>query len=74
MKAVFADALYWIARVKPNDPWQDAARRARDALGNVVLVTTDEVLTEFLAALRGVHRNCVSRQPRWSGPFLAIPT
>jgi hypothetical protein len=25
MRKVFADALYWIATVKPNDPYQRAA-------------------------------------------------
>ncbi len=51
MKTVFADSVYWIAVVKPGDPWGDAARTARRSLGNVRTLTTDEVLTEFLAAL-----------------------
>lgn len=51
MTAVFADSLYWVAIVRPNDQWAEAARRARQGLGHVLLVTTDEVLTEFLAAL-----------------------
>ena len=51
MKAVFADSLYWVAIVRPNDQWSEAARKARQELGQVLLVTTDEVLTEFLAAL-----------------------
>ena len=51
MKAVFADSLYWIAIVRPKDPWKASAERARDVLGSVVLVTTEEVLSEFLAAL-----------------------
>lgn len=51
MKTVFADAVYWIAIVKPNDPWRDAAKVAREQLGSARLVTTEEVLTEFLAAL-----------------------
>ncbi len=51
MKAVFADSLYWIAIVKPGDPWADAAARARAQLGPARIVTTDEVLTEFLTAL-----------------------
>jgi len=38
--------------VKPNDPWQNSARLARESLGRPVqMITTDEVLTEFLAAL-----------------------
>lgn len=51
MKAVFVDSLYWIAIVKPNDGWAAAAKAARESVGQAVLVTTDEVLTEFLAAL-----------------------
>ncbi len=50
MKKVFADTLYWIAVVRPNDPWAGPAKRARASLGEIRLVTTDEVLTEFLAA------------------------
>ena len=51
MKTVFADAVYWIATAKPNDSWREAAHAARQQLGPARLVTTDEVLTEFLAAL-----------------------
>lgn len=51
MKLVFADALYWIAIVRPGDSWAEASKRARSALGPVRIVTTDEVLAEFLAAL-----------------------
>ena len=51
MKYVFADSLYWIAVVRPNDPWSDAAKRARQALGEAILTTTDEVLIEVLTAL-----------------------
>lgn len=51
MRVAFADSLYWIAIVKPNDPWKKLALDARRDLGNAILVTTDEVLSEFLAAL-----------------------
>ena len=51
MRPVFADTVYWIATAMPNDQWRAAAREARQRLGHVELVTTDEVLTEFLAAL-----------------------
>lgn len=52
MKRVFADASYWIALIQPGDQWAAAAGRARSALtpGTIVL-TTDEVLAECLAAL-----------------------
>lgn len=51
MRTVFADSLYWIAIVRPNDPWRDVARAATKRAGDLLIVTTDEVLTEFLAAL-----------------------
>ena len=51
MKSVFADSHYWIATVRPNDQWSEPAKRARERLGGVLLVTTDEVLVEFMAAL-----------------------
>ena len=52
MKTVFADAVYWIAIVKPRDQWRAAALAAKEQIGPARLVTTDEVLGEFLAALR----------------------
>ncbi len=56
MKKVFADSQYWIAMVNPNDSWTSAAEAARASLGEIFMVTTDEVLTEFLAALsKGEH-------------------
>jgi len=57
VRAVFVDTVYWIAIIRPGDPWKGAATRARELLGNVRLLTTDEVLTEFLAALRTCGEN-----------------
>jgi len=51
MRTVFADTVYWIAIVRPNDQWRESAMQAKSLLGNVRLLTTDEVLSEFLAAL-----------------------
>lgn len=48
MKIVFADTLYWIAIVRPRDPWKSAAQEAKHSLGNTVIITTDEILIEFL--------------------------
>ena len=53
MRQVFADTVFWIALVRPNDQWRAVALKAKKDLGSVRLVTTDEVLTEFLAALSG---------------------
>jgi predicted nucleic acid-binding protein len=51
MRKVFADADFWIARVSPHDQWHGIALEAEKSLGNVIRVTTDEVLTELLAGL-----------------------
>lgn len=51
MTMVFADTVYWVAIVCPNDQWKESAKRARTLLGNTRILTTDEVLIEFLAAL-----------------------
>ena len=51
MKLVFVDAAHWIAVANPRDPWHRAATRAGNAVAAAQLVTTDEVLVEFLAAL-----------------------
>ena len=53
MKVVFADTLYWVAIIKPRDQWKDAAHKAKGSLGNAILITTDEILTEFLNILAG---------------------
>ncbi len=52
MRQVFADSLYWIAIVSPRDQWHARAVEAsRDPRG-ARMVTTEEVLTEFLNAFR----------------------
>jgi predicted nucleic acid-binding protein len=51
MTMVFADTFYWVAVFQPNSSWREPAKRARESLGNVRLLTTDEVLNEFLAAM-----------------------
>lgn len=49
MKLVFADTLYWIALFVPGDSWS-AAASAVDLRG-ASLVTSEEVLSEFLTAV-----------------------
>ena len=51
MKEVFADTLYWVAIVKPDDPYAKGAKQAEEDLGEFITVTTDEVLAEFLTSL-----------------------
>ena len=51
MTDVFADAAYWIAILRSDDQWHSRALTAREKLGAVTLVTTEEVLTEALTGL-----------------------
>lgn len=52
MRRVFADSLYWIAVSNPRDQWHAAAMKASHAIRGAEIVTTQEVLSEFLTALR----------------------
>ncbi len=49
MKPAFADTFYWIALANPRDHTHNRVLSFSGSLGSRVIVTTDEVLTEFLA-------------------------
>jgi uncharacterized protein len=49
VRQVFADTVYWLAIFVPGDAWGEAARTAD--CSDALLVTTEEVLAEFLAAV-----------------------
>jgi uncharacterized protein len=53
MRRLFADAVYWIAFANPKDQWHARVVQTMRSLGQVSLVTTDEVLDEFLAYYSG---------------------
>ena len=53
MKVTFADTGYWMAVFSPGDDLHAEALKAKERLGNVILVTTDEVLVEFLNYFSG---------------------
>lgn len=48
MDEVFADAFYWIALANPADQWHVAAKQYDTDHPDALLLTTEEVLTEFL--------------------------
>ena len=48
MKAVFADTFYWVALTNPDDTRYRDAMAFDRVLANATVVTTDEVLSEFL--------------------------
>jgi uncharacterized protein len=49
VRQVFADTLYWLALFVTDDEWTEAARSVD--FSGVSLVTTEEVLSEFLTAV-----------------------
>ena len=51
MGAVFVDTAYLVAVFSRRDRWREQALDAKRRLGDVNLVTTDEVLAEFLSAM-----------------------
>ena len=62
MKKIFVDSAYWIAIANPKDQWHRFALRAEQLLpADARLVTTEEVLSEFLA---GFSRRGPSQRDR----------
>ena len=49
MKRVFADTWYWIALANPRDQDHDDAVKLSERFGPFRTITSDEVLSEFLA-------------------------
>jgi len=67
VRLVFADTLYRGAILHPHDQYRAQVIRARESLGEIRLVTTDEVLAELLDGLaqRGRHlREAAARAVR----------
>ena len=48
MTPLFADTFYWAALLNPRDTWHQSIKEFNRSLFNRQLVTTDEVLLEFL--------------------------
>ncbi len=48
MRSLFADTFYWAALLNPKDTWHQRVKAFNRTLAQPRLVTTDEVLTEFL--------------------------
>ncbi|MDX2212734.1 MAG: hypothetical protein SFY66_05535 [Oculatellaceae cyanobacterium bins.114] len=48
MRTLFADTFYWVALINPADDWYSRVLNVSSSLGQIQLVTTDEVLTEVL--------------------------
>ncbi len=53
MTAVFAETFYWVALTDPYDELYEHAARMEALFSDTTIVTTDEVLTEFLNFFSG---------------------
>ena len=53
MTELFADTFYWLAVSSPTDQWNAVVRKVVEPLPNLSIVTTDDILSEFLAGIAG---------------------
>ena len=53
MRQVYADTVYWIALANPLDQWHPSAVQAGRTLRGATIITSEEILTEFLAHFSG---------------------
>jgi predicted nucleic acid-binding protein len=53
MRRIFADAVYWIAIANHKDQWHPKVLSVLSSLGQASLITTEEVLDEFLTYYSG---------------------
>ena len=74
MRRVFADAVYWVALAHRKDQWHQRALQVSQQLDRVALVTTDEVLDEFLAFFSGHSSEVRVQSAQTVRMLLAHPT
>jgi predicted nucleic acid-binding protein len=48
MRTIFADTFYWVSLANPKDEWHARVKDLSRGIQPAFVVTTDEVLTEFL--------------------------
>jgi uncharacterized protein len=53
MRRIFADAVYWVAVANRKDQWYAKVVTMIRSLGQATIVTTEEVLAEFLTYYSG---------------------
>jgi predicted nucleic acid-binding protein len=73
MRRIFADAVYWVALAHRKDQWHQKAVQVSQQLGQVILVTTDEVLNEFLAFFSAYGPQTRTHSARTVHQLLAEP-
>ena len=73
MSHVYADTVYWIALANPRDQWHAVAVRAGRTLRGATIITSEEVLDEFLAHFSGEGRTMREGAARYAGRVLSNP-
>lgn len=55
MKSIFADTFYWTALLNPKDEYHAIVKNYSLELESAIIVTSDEVITEFLNFFSKYH-------------------
>ena len=73
MNPIFAGAVYWVAIFHRQDQWHPRALAVSRALRRARIVTTEEVLVEFLAHFSGFGQMVRERAVRYVEALQADP-
>jgi len=73
MRQVYADTVYWIALASAHDQWHPLAVQAGRTLHGATIITSEEILTEFLAYFSGQGRTIRDGAVRYAERVLSNP-
>ena len=73
MRQVYADTVYWIALANPLDQWHSLAVQAGRTIRWATIITSEEVLSEFLAHFSGQGRTMREGATRYAELILTNP-
>ena len=73
MSQVYADTVYWIALANPLDQWHTLAVQAGRTLRGTTIITSEEILDEFLAHFSSQGRTMREGAARYAGRVLSNP-
>jgi uncharacterized protein len=74
MRQVYADTVYWIALANPLDQWHPLAVRAGQTLRGATIITSEEILTEFLAHFSGQDQLVRQGAARYAERIMGNPS
>lgn len=73
MRRIYADTVYWIALANPLDQWHPLAVRANQTSRAATIITSEEILIEFLAHFSGQGRTIREGAAHYAGRVLSNP-